>query len=268
LLLRPTTIALPPTHATRAFKMGQNPSSASRPAGQAPSSQILTHDFPRHPKRDSKSLPIPATHRVAAPPEPSQIQAQGQTSGRSKNLTSITNASLTGSSPSSSSNSSAIAPAKPSDSKIIPRHEPSKPVDVPLSHTESSSLRVPYGAHVVEVPLVSHGSVGDMSYLTHPPRMPLPIEEEIHTPGSPISTAADTGDALEQDVEALDSDNMTRKSSGLSTTTVDEDDLEELSVDRTRPTVPTRLEWHRGGDKVYVTGTIFQWNRKQRLHPV
>lgn len=39
-------------------------------------------------------------------------------------------------------------------------------------------------------------------------------------------------------------------------------------MDKTLPTVPTRLEWLRGGEKVYVTGTIFQWNRKTRLHPV
>ncbi|KAF7534116.1 hypothetical protein G7Z17_g13406 [Cylindrodendrum hubeiense] len=61
---------------------------------------------------------------------------------------------------------------------------------------------------------------------------------------------------------------MTRKSSALSATTVDEEEGEELRVDKTRPTVPTKLEWRRGGDKIYVTGTIFQWNRKQRLHPV
>ncbi|KAG7147449.1 SNF1 protein kinase subunit beta-3 like [Verticillium longisporum] len=70
------------------------------------------------------------------------------------------------------------------------------------------------------------------------------------------------------DPGSLDSDPMTRKSSALSSNTVDDDDGEELIVDKTRPTVPTQLLWTRGGEKVYVTGTIFQWNRKQRLHPV
>jgi hypothetical protein len=49
---------------------------------------------------------------------------------------------------------------------------------------------------------------------------------------------------------------------------LEEEDAEELLVDKTRPTVPTTLEWRHGGEKVYVTGTIFQWNRKTRLHPV
>lgn len=97
--------------------------------------------------------------------------------------------------------------------------------------------------------------------------MPLPIEEEIHTPGSPIIAPTDANDAGVAEVETLE-DGMTRKSSALSTNTVEEEDGEELIVDKTRPTVPTRLEWRKGGGKVYVTGTIFQWNRKHRLHPV
>ena len=97
--------------------------------------------------------------------------------------------------------------------------------------------------------------------------MPLPIEEEIHTPGSPIIAPTDIGQPVDE-IDSLDADGLTRKSSTLSTTTVDEEDAEELRVDKTRPTVPTRLEWRRGGDKIYVTGTIFQWNRKHRLHPV
>lgn len=120
---------------------------------------------------------------------------------------------------------------------------------------------------MVEPPLVGNSSVNDMSYLTRPPRMPLPIEEEIHTPGSPIIAPTDANDAGVAEVETLE-DGMTRKSSALSTNTVEEEDGEELIVDKTRPTVPTRLEWRKGGGKVYVTGTIFQWNRKHRLHPV
>jgi hypothetical protein len=118
-----------------------------------------------------------------------------------------------------------------------------------------------------------------MSYITRPPRLPLPIEEEVHTPGSPIIAPADadpaSGDTAAaapdaSDIEGLDSSSepITRKSSALSNATVDEEDGDELIVDKTRPVVPTRLEWLRGGDKIYVTGTIFQWNRKQRLHPV
>lgn len=123
----------------------------------------------------------------------------------------------------------------------------------------------------MDVGPVPVSSVQDMSYMARPPRLPLPIEEEVHTPGSPIIAPADLGEPVDS-VDGLDSgnasDNLPRRSSALSTTTIDEEDAEELRVDKTRPTVPTRLEWLRGGEKVYVTGTIFQWNRKQRLHPV
>jgi hypothetical protein len=110
-----------------------------------------------------------------------------------------------------------------------------------------------------------------MSYhLTRPPRLPLPIEEEVHTPGSPIIAPADV-DAVAPvlDLENLENnDTLPRRSSALSNTTIDEEDAEELRVDKTKASVPTPFEWKEGGEKVYVTGTIFQWNKKHRLHPV
>lgn len=107
-----------------------------------------------------------------------------------------------------------------------------------------------------------------MSYhINRPPRLPLPIEEEIHTPGSPIVAPSDADVKPLDDVPALDeTTSIPRRASGLSNAT-DEDDAEELRVDKTRPTIPTRIEWSRGGQKVYVTGTPFQWSRKQRLLP-
>lgn len=114
---------------------------------------------------------------------------------------------------------------------------------------------------------MQHNSIQDMGYLARPPRLPLPIETEVHTPGSPIIAPADIGEPVD-DVDELDADGLPTRTSGLSTTTVDEEDAEEFRVDKAKPTVPVRLEWTRGGGKVYVTGTIFQWNRKTRLLPV
>lgn len=113
-----------------------------------------------------------------------------------------------------------------------------------------------------------------MSYhLTRPPRLPLPIEEEVHTPGSPIIAPADLEtDAPILDISALDDENeiLARKTSGFSNNTGDDDeeDAEELTVDKTKASVPIPFEWKEGGDRVYVTGTIFEWNKKHRLHPV
>ncbi|KAH8652336.1 5'-AMP-activated protein kinase beta subunit, interation domain-containing protein [Xylariales sp. PMI_506] len=107
--------------------------------------------------------------------------------------------------------------------------------------------------------------------MARPPRLPLPIQEEIHTPGSPIIAPTDIGGDPLDEATSLDKGpdsagaDLTRKSSGLSNAT-DEEDAEELRVDKTR-TVPVRIEWLQGGNKVYVTGTPFQWSRKQRLLP-
>jgi hypothetical protein len=111
-------------------------------------------------------------------------------------------------------------------------------------------------------------SLQDLSYLTRPPRLPLPIDEEVHTPGSPIIAPTDVGQPLEDDA-GFDGEGLPRPPSNLSnSSSLEEEEVDELLVDKNRPTVPTRLEWRRGGDKVYVTGTIFQWNRKTPLHPV
>jgi hypothetical protein len=146
----------------------------------------------------------------------------------------------------------------------------SKPVDVPIpvsSNNDTASLR----SHSQSIEPSGPPATQDMSYhLTRPPRLPLPIEEEVHTPGSPIIAPADvdTDAPPPLDIDPLENDTLPRRSSALSNTTIDDEDAEELRVDKSGATVPTTFEWKRGGDKVYVTGTIFQWNKKHRLHPV
>ncbi|PHH89817.1 hypothetical protein CDD83_5197 [Cordyceps sp. RAO-2017] len=257
--------------------MGNSHSSASNKSGTAASSTTLTSlttttcniiiptSSRAHRKEARNIIPAHTTHRSAAPPEASLAQAQGSTViNWPKSLPSTAVSSLSG-----SPHSSASTPAKPADARPS-RDEPTKPVDVP---TESSSLRSHHGPHhhqrdpaaQPDSHLVSNSSVTDM-YLRGPPRLPLPIEEEVHTPGSPILAADEALGDVELGAES--SDGLTRKGSALSANTLDDEESEELRVDKTRPVVPTKLEWKRGGDKVYVTGTIFQWNRKQRLHPV
>jgi hypothetical protein len=119
-----------------------------------------------------------------------------------------------------------------------------------------------------------HSSIQDVSYLTRPPRLPLPIEQEIHTPGSPIIAPTDLGEPVDPvgELDGLDAegDGLARRSSGLSSASdIDkDDDIEEVRVNKNQPTVPLTLEWRHGGSKVYVTGTIFSWNRKTRMIPV
>lgn len=272
--------------------MGNNPSSSSKSGGTTPTSPTNSQDSPRHHhqhhhRKDVRSI-IP--HRSAASPETSLAQAQGSTSStasaaaagnRPKSLPSTALSSLSGS-PLSTTSTPHKARDVPRD---VPSHAPSKPVDVP---TESTSLRSHHAAQVDAAAeaaaarkllaegavdslsqLASHSSFTDM-YHTRPPRLPLPIEEEVHTPGSPILGPEEGGAVPEVDlaggsVGAESSDGITRKSSA---TTVDDEDAQELRVDKDRPLVPTKLEWKRGGEKIYVTGTIFHWNRKHRLQPV
>jgi hypothetical protein len=57
----------------------------------------------------------------------------------------------------------------------------------------------------------------------------------------------------------------------LSTNTQSEDEVvEELQpygAESTTHTTPTVIEWNQGGNKVYVTGTFANWEKKYRLHP-
>ncbi|KAF4965862.1 hypothetical protein FSARC_6382 [Fusarium sarcochroum] len=265
--------------------MGNNASSSSKPTTPTTSAPGSAHghghESPRHHlRKDARNIITGHTHRSVAPPEPTMAQAQGSTViNRPKSLPPTAVSSLSGSPHSnfaavhktaSSSDAKAIAenkstgtPEPKSAESKPPRDQPTKPVDVPI---ESSSLRSHQSAHANDPALIPNNSTTDI-YLTRPPRLPLPIDEEVHTPGSPIM--APETDQQMPDIEPIDSlDGITRKSSALSATTVDEEDGEELRVDKTRPVVQTKLDWVSGGDKVYVTGTIFQWNRKQRLHPI
>lgn len=205
--------------------------------------------------------PIAVTNQgVAVPPAPSLAQAQGANHGWSPHPRPA--APSQSSLPSSPPNSTAVSSKVAETRKTEIRPEPSKPVDVPTAQTEVSAARPHYSEYID-----AQSSIPDMSYLTRPPRLPLPIEEEIHTPGSPIIAPADIGEPLE-DVE--DSEGLPQGLSTLSAVDLsDEEDAgEPLHVDDDLPTVPTRIEWQRGGKKVFVTGTIFLWNKKTKLHPL
>lgn len=104
------------------------------------------------------------------------------------------------------------------------------------------------------------------SDFSRPPRLPLPIEE-VHTPGSPIITPHDISLPLGQ----ADINGLPRRASVLSSTTVDDEDLgdnEAFTADQASlaPSVPLPISWKGPGEKVYVTGTFVQWDRKFKLH--
>ncbi|KAF2719866.1 carbohydrate-binding module family 48 protein [Polychaeton citri CBS 116435] len=149
------------------------------------------------------------------------------------------------------------------------RHSPhtAQPVDVP--ERQKSPPDTETFTPAAQPPLESPYAAGSSSY-SRPPRLPIPIEEEVQAPGSPINSTHDLGTAItDNDFDGV----IPRRSSMLSTTTADEEDATEdaaFAAEQQQqayaPTVPTTLEWDQGGDKIYVTGTFVQWERKFKLH--
>ena len=91
----------------------------------------------------------------------------------------------------------------------------------------------------------------------------------MYTPGSPIITPADINTALNDDGDVDEA--LPRKLSLLSHTTADDeeidDDFQPYGLEGGRSgTVPTKITWMQGGDKVYITGTFTHWSKKYRMH--
>ncbi|KKF96447.1 SNF1 protein kinase subunit beta-3 [Ceratocystis platani] len=201
---------------------------------------------------------LPTTPQGVAPPAASLLSATGSTAAGS---------------PASSFSNTPTAPISVPLSAQQQQHQPSAPVDVPSSsatdRASSASNRPPgIRASVPTADLVlpmSQNSMTDMtSYLARPPRLPLRIEEEEHTPGSPILPPA-LGEPVGPVDGVMDLDSDPSSTAKSSSSNIDSDGL---LVDKSRPMVPTRLVWRQGGERVYVTGTPFQWNRKLRMNPV
>ncbi|KAI8950763.1 5'-AMP-activated protein kinase beta subunit, interation domain-containing protein [Xylaria longipes] len=261
--------------------MGNNPSSTSKPATPTPpASSSANADSPRASKKEHKEhknlVSIHHPHHIRSPAslEASGVQAQGSTisnrASQSRPLSILNQASPATAQPEKPAAYPRASEQKPRCASDIKHEEPSKPVAVPQSHSETSPFDPDSQLEGLPTGTTS-SSIQDMAYpMPRPPRLPLPIEEEVHTPGSPIAAPKATDNKDVNNVPPIDDQpdqtEIPRRTSGLSNVT-DEDDTEELRVDKSRPTLPTRITWLRGGQKVYVTGTPFQWGRKQRLLP-
>ncbi|KAF2434901.1 AMPKBI-domain-containing protein [Tothia fuscella] len=141
-----------------------------------------------------------------------------------------------------------------------------KPIDIAAPPADKQA-QIPQQNEPLSPSVVRSASLADESYqlpsaqYNRPPRLPLPIEEELHTPGSPILSPADVAA-----VEPLDG--LPKRSSLLSNIAADEDDLGDdvdILAGGLHPPVPTLIEWREAGNKVYVTGTFAGWDRKFRL---
>lgn len=165
------------------------------------------------------------------------------------------------------SRSSTLPTPTPTPSSKAASSPSARPVDVPQpSYHEGLSEKAVFESQQDDA---VYPFDAPQSNYNRPPRLPLPIEQETFAPGSPIITPQDLSSPLE-DREA--DGTIPRRASVLSATTIDEDDIgdpEAFLVDSNplAPTVPTTLEWK--GDppeRVYVTGTFTNWERKFRMH--
>nr|OQO16600.1 hypothetical protein B0A51_15435 [Rachicladosporium sp. CCFEE 5018] len=196
----------------------------------------------------------------------SQLQDSQHTMGSSQSKDAAhgrpTTLPTTATSPRPSSTDPAIAEVQSPD---FPSDSPSAhPVDVPSVPTfRRTSLDNTY-------PAPDPNSIGSPyglppSDFSRPPRLPLPIDEEGHVPGSPIISPQDLVSPVEGELEGLP-----RRTSVLSANTVDDEDALDNEAYTTAeavdvPKVPTKVEWRGPGDKIFVTGTFVSWERKFKL---
>lgn len=232
--------------------------STSKPDGTTVSPPVAPVSPSSHSRREQKSGS--ATSRPSNPQQihaPSQSQSQAQAQGQFNSHPQPYSQRHVPDERTTSETSGQKSKEKSSGS------EQSTPVTVPDSRQQRQ--RGP------DSQFEPSGPPRDPNYIQHsnlnfPPRLPLPIVEELHTPGSPIITSAGIESVLHDDDEEI----LPRQNSGVSTTTLDDDELgDELRTDPledSRRTVPTLITWKQGGDKVYVTGTFTSWNKKFRMN--
>lgn len=250
--------------------MGNNPSKS--PAGASPTSGTQNLSAPVGDRRTDRRLSINTLTGVKAPaadPAPSTESATGQTVAhpqtpiqqrlQSRDIPDLGERSLDRSARRDATRAEARA-------RDIPSQDPSSPVQVPSS-ARPAARRDPYQSVAPSgPPLTTY--YGAAAHLQRPPRLPLPIADATATPGSPIGAPEDT------QIESLSYDRSGGHAAndipGLSSSTIDDDDvvdeLEPYAISGVGKTVPTTIEWTGPGEKVYVTGTFVNWEKKHRLH--
>ena len=244
--------------------MGNN---ASKSPGEAPASPQVHHTSSRSSTSNSNSKSS-SSRKVPPPTDAAENKDATQQGPLSPTL------------PHSQTNSLDSAAMGNEHSK--PKE--AKEDEVRKSRSKATPVKVPRASHPrrqrgPDTQFEPSGPPRDPNFIPHsnfglPPRLPLPIGEEVHTPGSPIIDAQGSSALHEDDVDGL----LPRQISTISSISnnIDDEDLgddlrqypyESGSYETGgRRTVPTMVYWKQGGDKVYVTGTFTGWSRKFRMN--
>ena len=237
----------------------QNPTSSAPHHASNPSSISTRKDLRPQPSQRSQNTNLPIHNKPSDLDNPaSPVQRSSSHRHRPEGI---------------AGNEQPAPPAQPA--RDVRRKEREKEK---VRHSKTTPVKVPRGSDPrrqrgPDSQFEPSGPPKDPSYIPHsnlnfPPRLPLPIEEEVHAPGSPVLAPQDLPSSLTDD--ELDGP-IPRQSSAISNTTVEEDaagdELQPYPYEQPpRTTVPTLLQWKHGGEKVYVTGTFTNWSRKFRMN--
>ncbi|KAJ5107666.1 Immunoglobulin E-set [Penicillium angulare] len=235
--------------------MGNNPSKADVPSGHIPNAPT-----DRKVVRRTSQNTIPTSKATAADPSATRETAAGHSAGYQGSV----QHRLQGRTPTGSP-------------KPITR--PEKPVERKVDIPQGGDVASPDHSNPVQVPVSRHAAGRDpmapsapphnsyytaSTHLQRPPRMPLPIADATATPGSPIIGPEDSH------IQSMPADRLfdeQMEASHHSNATLDGDEMvDELQPFGVGKAVPTTIEWNGPGEKVYVTGTFVNWEKKFKLH--
>ena len=170
--------------------------------------------------------------------------------------------------------SSKSSPKNVKQHELAPQPKPSQPIQVA---SPSEPMNVPSASRSKPSEYMDdddyNRTYAPVSVL-RPPRLPLPIAD-VDMPDSPTLPPQQISNA---DVSVFESEEspivpgsgIHRQNSMLSNDTQDDDEigdeLQPYAATVTSQMVPTVISWNGNGEKVYVTGTSANWERKFRLH--
>lgn len=244
--------------------MGNNPSKP--PSGDAPPGHVPSVGGERKVVRRTSLNALSHRKATAADPSATRETAAGQSAAYQLSAQQRLQSRNAGDSPTKPTTRPERQEGRRSEysqSKDVPPPDLSNPVQVPNSrHAAKREPVAPSGP-----PMNSYYSAS--THLQRPPRMPLPIGDARTTPGSPISGPEDShiqslpaDQLLDQrmDSEATDMSSATMEGDELG------DELQPYTASGVGKAVPTVIEWSGPGQKVYVTGTFVNWEKKFKMH--
>lgn len=244
--------------------MGNNPSKP--PAGDEPPGHIPSAGSERNVVRRTSLNALPTHKATAADPSATRETAAGHSAAYQLSAHQRLQSRNAGDFPTKTTSRPERHDGRTSEysqGKDAPPSDPSNPVQVPISrHAAKRDSGAPSGP-----PMNSYYNAS--THLQRPPRLPLPIGDANTTPGSPISGPEDSH------IQSLPADrvldqHMDAEATDVSRATVEADELgdefQPFTPSGVGKAVPTVIEWSGPGQKVYVTGTFVNWEKKFKLY--